>query len=111
MSELTVSEGDSAEFVVQKVGLFESDIQFELSGGVAGGGSFSPANPDPVTNLTFLYTAPENTIALEDDMSITIELTLLTPSPQILTVNTLLTIVVQDNDGEFIKYIATCAQV
>ena len=110
MSELTVSEGDSAEFVVQKVGLFESDIKFELSGGrFAGGGSFSPADPDPdpVTNLTFLYTAPDNTIALEDDVSVTIELTLLTPSPQILIGNTLLTIVVQDNDGEFIKYIAT----
>ena len=106
MSELTVSEGGSAEFVVQKVGLFESDIEFELSGGVTGG-SFSPANPEPVTNLTFLYTAPDNTIALEDDVSVTIELTLLTPSPQIMTGNTLLTIVVQDNDGEFIKYIAT----
>ena len=108
MSELTVSEGDTVEFVVQKVGVFESDIEFELSGGrFVGGGSFSPANPDPVTNLTFLYTAPDNTIALEDDVSVTIELTLLTPSPQIMTVNTLLTIVVQDNDGEFIKYIAT----
>jgi hypothetical protein len=99
-TSLTASEGETVRFVVQKVSPFDSEIDIELSGeGYNGGGRFSAGGSNRVTNLNFFYTAPENDVGLEDDVTIVINLTLLTSSPQIIMFNTVLSIVVQDNDG------------
>ena len=104
-TSLTASEGETVRFVVQKVGLFDSEIEFQLSGeGFNGGDRFSAGGSDRVTNLNFFYTAPDNDVGLEDDVTIVTNLTLLTSSPQIITFNTVLSIVVQDNDSEFIIF-------
>ncbi|CAI8036400.1 hypothetical protein GBAR_LOCUS20387 [Geodia barretti] len=103
-TSLTASEGETVRFAFQKVGLFDSDIKLLLSGeGLSIGVSYNGAIR--VINIFFSYTAPDNDVALEDDVTIIITFNLKTISPRIMMSNTALSIVVQDNDGEFITFL------
>ena len=103
-TSLTASEGETVRFAFHKVGLFDSDIKLLLSGeGLSMGVSYNGATR--VINSFFSYTAPDNDVALEDDVTIIITFNLNTISPRIMMSNTALSIVVQDNDGEFITFL------
>ena len=99
----TISEGETVELVVQKISLFESEIVFEITNGMTfiGGSSFATGGTETVTNISIPFTAPDNGIALEDDVVFMMNLNVLTSSPQIARLNTVIPVVVQDDDGEF----------
>ena len=88
--------------MVQKVGVFETDIEFEITSGemLFGDGVFSAGGTENITNILIPLTAPDNDIALEDDIMLLIKLNLLTSSPLITEFNSIINVVITDNDGE-----------
>ena len=100
----TVSEGDSVELVVQKDGLFDSDIDFEITtsdGMFVGGGTFDAGETERVTTVSVFFTPLDDEIALQDDFTVSMTLSLLTISPQIVLENDVIPVVVQDDEGKF----------
>ena len=98
----TISEGETVNLVVQKVGVFETDIEFEITSGemFIGDGVFSAGGTENITNILIPLTAPDNDIALEDDIMLLIKLNLLTSSSLITEFNSVINVVITDNDGE-----------
>lgn len=89
------------ELVVQKDGLFESDIEFEITseGMLIGDGVFGAGGTESVTTFSVFFTAPDDDIALQDDVVLVMNLTLLMSNPVILLMNSVIAVVVQDNEG------------
>ena len=100
-------EGDSVELVVQKAGLFDSDIEFQITtnGLFVGAGYFGAGGTDFVTTVNITLVAPDNDIALEDDVIAITSLFLVTIHPQIIIRNGVIPVTIQDDDGKGV-YIA-----
>ena len=91
--------------VVEKVHLFETDIEFEISSGAMfiGEGVFSAGGTEAISNISIPFTTPENDFALEDDVIFEMTLSLLTISSLIMETNTVIPVTVQDDDGELFR--------
>lgn len=101
----TISEGETVGLVVEKVHLFETDIEFEITSGATfiGEGVFSAGGTEAISNISIQFTAPENDITLEDDVIFEMTLSLLTISSLIMETNRVIPVIVQDDDGELFK--------
>ena len=100
----TVSEGDSVELVVQKDSMFNAEIDFDITtsdGMFVGGGRFVAGGSDRVTTISVFFTPLDNDIALQDDVTVSMTLSLLTISPQIVLANDVIPVVIQDDEGKF----------
>ena len=100
----TIVEGDSVELVVQKDGLFDTDIDFEITtsdGMFVGGGTFGAGGSDRVTTRSVFFTPLDDEIALQDDVTVSMTLSLLMSNPQIVLQNDIIPVVIQDEEGKF----------
>ena len=96
-------EGDSVGLVVQKSGIFDSDIEFQVTTGdgmFVGGGTFPAGGTEFETLIDITFFAPDNDVALEDDVIVSMNLSLVTVSPQIVLMNGVIPVTIQDNDGK-----------
>ena len=97
----TVLEGDSVGLVVQRAGIFDSDIVTTSDGMLVGGGVFGAGGTEFETTINITFITPDNNVALEDDVMVIMNLSLVIVNPQIVLLNGIIPISIQDDDGKF----------
>ena len=99
----TVTEGGSVDVVVEKTGIIDMIISFSVViGDEVSTGSFQAGGMQQESfSIPFFADSFNDDIALEDDVVLNANFTLQTPSPQIITRNTLVPVTVVDGDGMY----------
>ena len=100
----TVLEGDSVGLVVQRAGIFDSDIELQVTtsdGMLVGGVVFGAGGTEFETTIKITFITPDNDVALEDDVMVIMNLSLVIVNPQIVLLNGIIPISIQDDDGKF----------